>query len=186
VSPLFLVALALALALDAFAVSVAVGVGLERLEGRSVFRLSFHIGLFHAIMPVLGWLAGSSVRRAVSSFDHWVAFGLLAVLGGKMIFDAFFGKEDRTRKDPTRGLSLLAICVATTIDAFAVGLSLAMLEAGILLPAAAIGGVSAVLTAAGLLFGRTLGAWFGRGAEAAGGAVLLAIGIRILTDHLSG
>lgn len=182
-----LMALAAALAMDAFAVAVASGLGLDPMRRRQVFRLAFHFGLFQALMPVLGWAAGSALYRFIAAFDHWVAFGLLAFVGGRM----FLGALDRSgtkieRRDPTRGWDLVVLSVATSIDALAVGLSLAMIGSPILMPALVIGLVAAAFTVAGMLLGRRIGTLWGKRVEAAGGLILITIGLRILVEHLSG
>jgi len=180
-----LVALAVALAMDAFAVAVAAGAGLKAVSGRQTFRLAYHFGLFQALMPVLGWAAGHTFSKAIEAFDHWAAFGLLAIVGGHMIVEAIRGREDRPRRDPTRGMTLVLLSLATSMDALAVGLSLALLNVSIWWPSAVIGLVCAAFTAGGLHLGRMAAAAtrLGRFAEVAGGLVLLAIGVRLLAQH---
>ena len=182
---LTLLLLALALAMDAFAVAIVSGLALNPLHGRQVFRLSFHFGLFQAIMPALGWAAGSAIQRYISQFDHWVAFGLLAFVGGRMILGAVREQpEAAATTDPTSGLTLVMLSIATSIDALAVGLSLAMIGSPILTPALVIGIVAAAATAAGMLLGRRIGSLWGKRVELAGGLVLVAIGARILVEHI--
>lgn len=172
--------------MDALAVAVATGIALGRVSGRQTFRLSWHFGLFQFLMPVIGWRAGLSVVRFVSSYGHWIAFGLLAFTGGKMIRGALSESPARAEKprDPTRGMSLVILSVATSVDALAVGLSLGMLHVRIWYPAAVIGVVACALTAAGMHLGRAvesrLGGWLGTRLEILGGLVLIGIGIRIL------
>ena len=177
--------LAVGLAMDALAVAVAAGVTLKAVTGRHVFRLAFHFGLFQALMPILGWAAGLAVARKVQAFDHWVAFALLAAVGGKMLYEALRGGEGSARSDPTRGWSLVVLSVATSLDALAVGLSISLLGVTIWLPALVIGLVCAVFTMVGIRLGRLAAAAvrLERAAEAAGGLVLLAIGLRILHAH---
>ena len=177
---------ALGLAMDAFAVSIAAGLVVAPVTGRHMFRLAFHFGLFQFMMPVLGWLAGREMAAHIRAYDHWVAFGLLAFVGGKMLWDARSEKEPSCRADPTRGLMLVTLSVATSIDALAVGLSMAFMRVSIWLPSVVIGVVAATLTAVGIGFGSRLGLRWGRWAEAAGGGVLLIIGIRILVSDLLG
>ncbi len=182
-----LFAIALARAMDAFAVAIVTGLADLPLTRRRVFRLAFHFGLFQALMPAVGWAAGRAVYRWVEPFDHWVAFALLAFVGGRMIWGALFGRDEaRAAGATTRGWSLVMLSVATSIDALAVGLSIAMVGADILVPALVIGLVAAMLTAAGMLVGRWIGASWGRRVEVLGGAILIAIGIRIVTGHLAG
>lgn len=177
--------LAVGLAMDAFAVAVAAGVTLKTVTGRQVFRLAFHFGLFQALMPALGWLGGLTVANRVQSVDHWVAFALLAGVGGKMLWEAVRGGGEEVRSDPTRGWSLVVLSVATSLDALAVGFSLSLLGVTIWVPALVIGLVCAAFTMVGLRLGRLVAAAarMERAAEAAGGLVLLAIGVRILYSH---
>ena len=184
-SPFTLLAVALGLAMDAFAVAVAVSLGLGSVTRRQVLRLSWHFGFFQFLMPVIGWLAGLTVERWIARFDHWLAFGLLASIGMKMILESRREGEDvRTAGDPTRGMSLVVLSVATSIDALAVGLSLGLLQVRILFPALVFGVVAGGLTALGMHLGRSLGAAFGRRMEAVGGMILLLIGGKILLEHL--
>ena len=181
-----LLALAFALAMDAFAVAIVAGLPGEPLTGRRVFRLSFHFGLFQALMPTLGWLAGAVVSRYLSTFDHWVAFGLLTLVGAKMIVGASREQTGRLRSsDPTSGWNLVLLSVATSVDALAVGLSLALVGSSIAVPAVVIGFVAAAMTAVGMLLGRQIGTIWGKRVEIAGGLILFAIGIRIVTGHLT-
>ena len=178
--------IAVALAMDALAVALAAGVSLQSVSLRQTFRLAWHFGLFQALMPVVGWAGGLTVRSAIERYDHWVAFCLLAVVGGNMLKGAFEGDGgDRRRKDPTRGLTMVMLATATSIDALAVGLSLSMINVSIWMPAAIIGIVALVFTAAGMHLGRLISSAprFSRYAEAAGGIVLFIIGFRILHDH---
>lgn len=186
-SLLSVVVIAVGLAMDAFAVAVATSIALDRMTGRHVFRFAFHFGLFQALMPILGWLAGRTVVDWIGSWDHWVGFGLLSLIGGKAIYEALTSTEeaalDATR-DPTRGWSLVLLSVATSIDALAVGLSLACLQVRIWVPVALIGLITAAITAAGMFLGRTVGARFGQRASILGGLVLIGIGVKILIEHL--
>ena len=180
-----LVAVALALAMDAFAVSLAAGAILHPLSFRPCFRLSFHFGLFQAIMPVIGWLAGLTVQSFVAAWSHWAAFLLLVCIGGRMVHAALNGEEKEARAvDPSRGLTMVALAVATSIDALAVGLSLAMLKVAIWFPALVIGLVAAGCTLLGLFLGARAGRRWGRWVEAAGGVILIGIGCKILLTSL--
>ena len=175
--------ISLALAMDAFAVALAAGAVLNPLTRRHLFRLGFHFGLFQALMPIGGWLIGIAVQNWISAYDHWIAFVLLAFVGVRMIVEAFDEKDDKSVSDPTRGLTMVMLSVATSIDALAVGLSLAMLGISIWQPAAVIGIVAAVLTVFGMLMGRRLGSNWGKRVEVCGGLVLCIIGLKILLEH---
>jgi putative Mn2+ efflux pump MntP len=182
-----LVAIAVALAMDAFAVAIVTGLADLPLTRRRVFRLSFHFGLFQALMPAAGWATGRAVYRWVEPFDHWVAFVLLSFVGGRMVWGALREREEeRAAGDSTRGWSLVMLSVATSIDALAVGLSIAMVGADILVPALVIGAVAATLTVAGMLLGRWIGSAWGKRVEVLGGAILIVIGIRIVVGHMGG
>ena len=183
---LSLFATACALAMDAFAVAVVAGLTLNPLTKRHLFRLPFHFGLFQALMPVIGWNAGKAVYRYISEFDHWLAFGLLAFIGLRMLWGATRGEMENKKsfKDPTSGWALVLLSVATSIDALAVGLSLAMIGSPILYPALIIGLVACAFTASGLFLGRRIGSLWGKRMEALGGGILIVIGIKILAEHL--
>lgn len=181
-----IIALAIALAMDAFAVAIATGVRLKRVSLRQFFRLAWHFGLFQAMMPVMGWAAGLTVRARIERYDHWIAFGLLAFVGINMIREAFKMEEDaRQKHDPTRGLTLVMLSVATSIDALAVGLTISMLKVSIWFPALVIGLVAGVFTVVGLQLGKSVGSAerLSPVAEVLGGVVLLGIGVKILIEH---
>jgi putative Mn2+ efflux pump MntP len=181
---LTLFGIALPLAMDAFAVALGAGLILQPLTRRHLFRLGFHFGLFQALMPVIGWLAGLTVQHWVAAYDHWVAFALLTFVGARMVREAFVDDDpDKAGSDPTRGLTLIVLSVATSIDALAVGFSLALVGVSIWLPATIIGLVAGVMTVIGMLLGRRIGAAWGRRVEVAGGLVLIGIGLRILLEH---
>ncbi len=182
---LSILGIAVGLALDALAVAIAAGLVIPRLTGRHVFRMAFHFALFQFLMPVIGWFVGRTLSGLVRAFDHWVAFGLLAVIGGKMLWEASSNHGVGNRGDPTRGWLLVTLSIATSIDALAVGLSLAFLDVSVWTPSVVIGLVTAVLTGIGIRFGSRIGRRFGVLAEIAGGVVLIAIGLRILASHLS-
>jgi len=154
--------IALALAMDAFAVALAAGTVINPITYRHLFRLGFHFGLFQSLMPIAGWLVGMTVQKWISSYDHWIAFLLLAVVGVRMILEAFDKDHDKAPSDPTRGLTMVMLSVATSIDALAVGLSLAMLGVSVWRPAA--------------------DKW-GQRVEICGGLVLCIIGLKILLEH---
>lgn len=183
---LIVLGLAFALAMDAFAVSLGLGLNLVRASAVQTLRLALFFGLFQFLMPVIGWGAGTTIIGLIEGFDHWVAFALLLGVGGKMIVESFRRSEDfKIRKsDPTKGLSLFVLSVATSLDALAVGLSLAALHAAIAYPAAVIGVVAFLMTVVGMKLGPVLGRIMGKRAELAGGLILILIGIKILVDHL--
>jgi len=178
--------IAFALAMDAFAVSIAAGVTLKKVTHRQAIRLAWHFGFFQFAMPVIGWSAGSIVRSYIERYDHWIAFTLLLLVGGNMFREAFQKQQtDSQRKDPTKGISLILLSVATSIDALAVGLSFSLLDISIWFPALIIGCVAALCTGAGIHIGRRIGnsSRIGNYADMAGGIVLIAIGFAILYKH---
>lgn len=177
--------IAVGLAMDALAVSIATGLVVPKVTGRRVFRMSFHFALFQFLMPIIGWSAGRVISGFIAAYDHWAAFGLLSVIGGKLLWEAFSNHEPERKGDPTRGWRLLLLSIATSIDALAVGLSMAFLRIPILIPSFIIGVVTATLTTLGLCFAGKIGRRFGIYADVAGGLVLLAIGARILVSHLT-
>jgi putative Mn2+ efflux pump MntP len=176
--------IAAGLAMDAFAVSLGAGTSHQSDNTRSRLRLSFHFGFFQAFMPVLGWLAGSSIDRFISSIDHWIAVVLLAYVGGKMIREGISAAPLVFSDDPSRGKNLVILSIATSIDALAVGLSLSMLKVQIVAPAVIIGVVTFCLSLLGLLAGNYLGNKFGKVTQVLGGVILIGIGLRVLITHL--
>lgn len=183
--------LAVALAMDAFAVSVGTGCALRRVNAGQYMRMAGAFGFFQFFMPVTGWYLGRTVEGYIQEWDHWLAFALLAWIGGSMIRESFRNAGDDENgcppmsTDPTRGRQLIILSIATSIDALAVGLSFALLGQSVWMPSITIGIVCASLTLAGLYLGQRLAraALFGRRAELLGGTVLVLIGLRILSEH---
>ena len=184
-SLLVILGIAVGLAMDAFAVSLGASASGRAAGPRAAFRLAFHFGLFQFAMPVVGWHLGVTVEPWIAPVDHWVALALLSFVGGRMIVSGIRGGEQGCAGDPSRGWTLVALSVATSIDALAVGLSLAMLGVRTWYPSAVIGVVTGTLSFAGVLLGSRLGLRFGQRMEAAGGALLVVIGLRILFQHLA-
>ncbi len=180
-----IIIVALALSLDAGAVSLAASTAGFAANKRAVFRLSFHFGLFQFLMPVLGWTIGATIAPLIASFDHWIAFVLLGFVAARMIRAAFDTSENRPAADPSRGLTLVILSVATSIDALAVGLSLAMLDVGVWYPSAVIGVVTAAVCLAAIFVGARTGDWLGKRAQLIGGVILLLIAARIVISHIS-
>ncbi len=170
--------------MDAFAVSIAAGIRIKHLTPRHVFRLGWHFGLFQFLMPVIGWVLGRRVSGQIGSFGDWVAFGLLAFVGGKMLYDALSEEDEQkdAQRDPSRGLLLVTLAVATSIDALAVGISMAVKNVSVWWPCLTIGFVAAVLSTCGVVFGNRIGTRWGKRAEVLGGLVLLGIGCKILLE----
>jgi putative Mn2+ efflux pump MntP len=181
--------IAVALAMDAFAVAVATGVSLKQVSYRQTFRLSWHFGLFQALMPVIGWGIGASIEEYVAAYAHWVAFIMLALVGSNMLKEAILADDDEEittpRKDSTKGMTMVMLSVATSIDALAVGLSMSMLQVSIAYPATIIGVVAGLFTIAGLHLGKRVAqlTWLSTWAEIIGGLVLWIIGLNMLRDR---
>ena len=183
-SVITIICIAVGLSMDALAVAIAAAATLSQVSPRHVFRLAFHFGLFQALMPIAGWLAGMQLARFVSTWDHWIAFGLLSFVGGKAIRQALTNSDEAAaRDDPTRGLTLVGLAVATSIDALAVGVTLAASRVAVWQPSIIIGCTTCAITAIGMMLGGRLGRRFGKRMEIAGGLVLIAIGLKILIDH---
>ena len=177
--------ISLSMAMDAFAVSLGSGIKIGP-GPRPIFRIAFHFGLFQAILPVVGWLFGNTIEPYVKGVDHWVAFGLLAFVGLRMMRSGFSKEEEKIVKDPSRGWTMVMLSIAVSIDALAVGLSLAFLGVNIWTPALIIGLVTGALSLAGLRMGNEVGKRFGKSVEVLGGLVLIGIGIKIVTSHMIG
>jgi putative Mn2+ efflux pump MntP len=175
--------LAVGLGVDAFSVAIGIGATNDKKSWAPVLRLAVAFGIFQFVMPIIGWLAGQTVVEIIASFDHWIAFALLALVGGKMIREGFEKESDEEKADQTRGWPLLLLSIATSIDALAVGFSFSVLKNPILFPAVIIGIVSFVMTTVGMIFGKVLAKIFGKKVEIFGGLVLIAIGVKILIDH---
>jgi len=178
-----IIILAVGLGVDAFSVAIGISATNDKKSWVSVLRLAVAFGLFQFVMPIIGWLAGQTVVEIIASFDHWIAFALLALVGGKMIWEGFEKESDEKKADQTRGWPLLLLSIATSIDALAVGFSFSILKNPILFPAVIIGIVCFIMTIIGMIFGKVLAKIFGKKVEIFGGLVLIAIGVKILIDH---
>lgn len=176
--------IAVGLSMDAVAVSLAASASNRAQGTRAMFRLSFHFGLFQFLMPIVGWFLGMSVARYIGAVDHWVAFALLALVGSRMIWAAVSGAEEELARDPSRGTTLIVLSLATSIDALAIGLTLAMLGARIWYASLVIGVVTGCLSLLAILLGKRVGRAVGMRMGIVGGVALIAIGVRILVEHL--
>lgn len=179
------VLIALGVSADAFAVALGRGLTMRRLFYRDAALIAITFGLFQAAMPLIGWLLGSQLEQFIAPVDHWIAFALLAAVGGKLLWDAFHGDEEKREGDGRISpRQLLVLAFATSIDALAVGIGLAIIEVPILPAIAIIGVTTAVLSFGGVLLGHRAGVRFRTPAEVVGGLVLIGIGTKILFDHL--
>lgn len=184
-----IILIAVGLGMDAFSVAVGTGFNARRVDPGQLLRMSTGFGLFQFVMPLLGWTAGRTIAEMISRYDHWVAFALLAGVGAKMIIDSVRAENDNPGNqpdmpDPTKGFSLLVLSIATSIDAFAVGLSFALLNMSVMSASIIIGIVAFAMTAGGIVLGAHAGKKLGRKAGVLGGIILIAIGLRILLKDL--
>lgn len=183
---LFLIAVGLSM--DAFAVSVCKGLGMKRINFKVAVVLALFFGGFQALMPVIGWALGSQFLRLISPIDHWIAFILLAIIGGKMLWVAFHDDEDDSDDSSDANVidlgEYLMLAIATSIDALAMGISFAALSVNIVAAASFIGVITFVLTLAGVAVGHFFGARYEKPATIVGGVVLILIGLKVLLEHL--
>lgn len=183
---LSLVLAAFSLSADCFAIALSGSMSMRTISYRQVLRTSLSFGLFQFMMPIVGWLAGRTFVDHISAYDHWAAFGLLAFVGGKAIVESLRNSGDAdARTDITHGFTLLTLSIATSIDALAVGLGLAMLKVNIFSASLVIGLVAFAVTASGFGLGRKAGRLVGKRAKFIGGLVLVAIGLRVLLADLT-
>lgn len=184
---LTLIGIAIGLSMDALAVSVANGFMIKQLRIRHAFRIAFFFGLFQALMPLIGWAAGITFSQYIKTFDHWIAFGLLILVGGRMIWESVSSShKEEAVKNCLHFPTLLMLSIATSIDALAVGVSFAFLDITIWLPILVIGLITFVICFIGVNIGSRLGPVFGNKLGIIGGLVLIGIGIKILIEHLGG
>jgi putative Mn2+ efflux pump MntP len=193
-----IILIAVSLSMDAFAVSVSSAACTKNLTRFHMLRASFAFGLFQFLMPLVGWFIGASFNSYIRSFDHWIAFALLAFVGGKMLIEVFQEwkedpdadscpvDEEEKKRDLSSKRIVLLLAIATSIDALAVGMSFSVIGREALLPSVIIGFVTFFICLSGFFFGKKLGILFGRYAQLAGGCILIGIGIRILLQHIVG
>lgn len=183
---LFLVGVGLSM--DAFAVSICKGLGMKRLNMKQALVIGVFFGGFQALMPFLGWALGTQLADFITPIDHWIAFILLAVIGGKMLLDAFRGGDEDEAGEATDAKldlkELFMLAIATSIDALAVGITFAFLGVDIVFAIAIIGATTFVISVAGVAVGHAFGARYEKGATIVGGVVLVLIGLKILLEHL--
>jgi putative Mn2+ efflux pump MntP len=182
---LYVLLIAFGLSADCFTVAIGGSISNKTASVLSVLRVSIVFGLFQAIMPILGWLAGRTVAGFIADYDHWLAFILLILVGGKMIWQSFSTKGTHSENiDISKGFLLFTLALATSIDALAVGLSFAFIEISIVPASLIIGFVAFVLTALGFSLGKKIGHLIGKRAEVIGGVILIGIGFQILLSHI--
>ncbi len=178
-----IIVIAVGLAMDAFAVSIVSGSVYQQLHVRHALRMAVFFGGFQAFMPLIGSLVGMSVKDYITDYDHWVAFGLLAAVGGKMIYESFKIESAEKNLDPSNVLVLLILALATSIDALAIGITLSLIVSSIAVAVIIIGLVTFVLSYLGVFIGKRFGHFFENKIEALGGIILIGLGIKILFEH---
>lgn len=179
-----LLLLAVGLSMDVLSVSAVTGLGLGEFNSKQMARLAASFGGFHVFMPVLGWLAGSTIVDLISGYDHWAAFLLLALVGGKMFIEGVRGGE-KVDVDSILGVkNLLFFSLAVSIDSVAVGLSFSLEKVAIIIPALVIGATAFIFTYLGVYLGNKTGHWLGQWSQIIGGVILFGIGLRVLLTHL--
>lgn len=181
--------IAVGLSMDAFAVAVTNGFSMKRVKLKDSLKIAAFFGGFQALMPIVGYLSGMSFRNYMSAYAHWIAFILLSIIGGKMIYESkIIDKAEKDRDkcdtDGTRTIVLIGLAIATSIDALAVGLSLALLVDNIIYPALFIGAVTFLLSFVGVYIGKKFGNYFENKIEIVGGIILIVIGLKILIEKL--
>lgn len=198
---LSIILIAIGLSMDAFAVSVTNGIIIKDIKMGHALKIGLYFGAFQAVMPIIGWLAGSQFEEYIISIDHWIAFVMLAFIGEKMIWEAYGAEDNETEtveemcevavskqntvcEDPLRIGRLIVLAVATSIDALAVGISFAFLRVSIIQSAALIGMITFIICFAGVYIGNKCGCLLKRKAEIVGGLILICIGLKILLEHL--
>ena len=177
--------IALALSMDAFAVSIASGIAIKRLRLGHALTIALWFGIFQAIMPLIGWLGGINLCDLLSSVDHWVVFGLLTLIGVKMIWEAFKIEPIEKTSNPLDIRILFALSLVTSIDALATGVSFALLGIPVVMPVIIIGAVTFLTSFAGVWIGDRSGRFFGKKIEILAGIILIGIGIKVLISHLA-
>ena len=181
-----LILIALSLAMDCFAIALGISCSGRRISRAMALRVAAAFGIAQAIMPIIGWLAGRSLINIISSYDHWVVFGLLLAVGIHMIWESFHEEEAGEKLDLTRGWALISLALITSLDALATGLALAFQQVSVGVAAITIGAVTFIIVMAGFFIGGKVGALLGRWAGVLGGLILIGIGTRVLLEHLLG
>ena len=180
-----IVLIALGLTFDTFAVSVSTGISVQQIKFVQAIRVALILAVFQAIMPVLGWYAALQIKEYIVEFDHWIAAGLLWIIGIKMIWESLKSEDTITQKNPLKTTVIIVLAIATSIDALAVGISFGCLNVNMYVTTIIIGFTTFVVAMIGMLLGKNAGNIIGKRAEIIGGIMLITIGIKILIEHLS-
>ena len=175
--------LAFGLAADAFAVSLTSGILIQRIKINKALKIALFFGGFQCLMPIMGWVAGINFSHLIANIDHWIAFGLLSFIGGKMIYESFQLEKEGEKFNPLDSYTLLVLAIATSIDAFAAGLGLSLLKSSIILAATLIGIITFCLSFLGVFIGHKIGDKLNNKIEIMGGLILIFIGSKTLLEH---
>ena len=178
-----IIILAIGLSFDSFAVSICSGVAVRKIVFWNAVKIALSMAVFQASFPLIGWLIGHGVKSYVEAYDHWFAFLLLMVMGGKMIYDSIRKEDNSEKLKNLKFATIIALSIATSIDAFVVGISFGFIEINILLAAIIIGSVTFFASMIGILFGKKSSGKLGKHANLAGGLILIGIGAKILIEH---
>jgi putative Mn2+ efflux pump MntP len=179
-----IIIIAIGLSMDAFAVSITLGLSIKRLNVKEILIPGIYFGFFQALMPLIGYLAGTIFADKIQNLDHWIAFALLGIIGGKMIWESFSQDGKKVKENSFRFVTILLLAIATSIDALAVGVTFAFFEINIFLTIIIIGLITFCISIGGVKIGNLFGAKYKSKAEFIGGAVLLILGLKILVEHL--
>jgi putative Mn2+ efflux pump MntP len=179
------VLMAVGLSADAFAVSLTSGLLIKHIKINKALKIALFFGGFQALMPLIGWTAGLTFREFLSAFDHWIIFGLLALIGTKMIYESLTSEAEERKFNPLDFYTLLVLALATSLDALAAGLGLAVIKTPIFLAITIIGTITFSLSFIGVFVGHKFGNLFCQKIEVVGGLVLIFIGGKILFEHLT-
>jgi putative Mn2+ efflux pump MntP len=179
-----LILIAIGLSIDSFAVSVSCGIILNEITFKKALRIAFSLAIFQALMPLIGWFIGKEIAFLIKDFDHWIAFGLLVLIGAKMLYESFKTEELDKKMNPLELKVLLGLSLATSIDALIVGVSFSVTEINLWLTILIIGFTTGLFSMLGILFGKKTGLAFGKKMEILGGLILIGLGVKILVEHL--
>ena len=179
-----IILIAVSLAMDAFAVSICKGLSMKKMDWKKAIIIALYFGLFQGGMPLIGYLLGVGFEESIKFIDHWIAFGLLAFIGGNMIKEALSKNEDDEVDDKVDFKTMIVLAIATSIDALAIGVTFAFLNVNIVLAVSLIAAVTFVISCIGVKLGNVFGDKYEKKAELAGGIVLILIGLKILLEHL--
>jgi putative Mn2+ efflux pump MntP len=179
-----IILLGISLAMDAFAVSICKGLSMKKIDWKKAIIIGLYFGVFQALMPIIGYFLGATFESLVTNIDHWIAFGLLALIGGNMVKEGLQDEESDNCNDNVDFKTMIVLAIATSIDALAVGITFAFLKVNVPLAVTIIGVITFIISLIGVKIGNKFGNKYENKAEIAGGIVLILIGLKILLEHL--